>query len=122
MRGITGTERDDRQKIRRHFFHTDALPDDFRGKLRLSQFLPVLSLHLRDVDVGSDLKRQLDRHVAVIGAGGIVVEEIIDSRQLHLDRPCHRIRDHFGAGAGIVGINLNDRRRDFWKLRDRQPP
>ena len=66
-------------KIRRDFRDADALAHDLRRKLRFSQLDPILGLDLSDVDVGADLERQLDRHVPVVGAGGIVVEQIIDA-------------------------------------------
>jgi hypothetical protein len=95
------------------FFH-------FRRELRLGQFLPVLGLHQRDVHVRADLERELDRHVPVVGAGGTVINEMVDARQLHFDGAGDRIRDDLGAGARIVAGDLHHRRGDVWKLRHRQ--
>ncbi len=86
FRGVAGTERDDRQQVRRHFFDRNTLADDFRRQLRLRQLLAVLGLYLRDVHVRPDLERELDGHVPVIGAGGVVVEEVVDAGKLHFDR------------------------------------
>jgi hypothetical protein len=58
--------------------------------------------------------------VPIIGAGGIVIEKIVDTWKLHFDRPCHGIRDHFRTRTWIVRLDLDDGRRDFRKLRDGQ--
>ena len=86
FRGIAGTERDDRQQVRRHFLDRNALADDFGRQLGLRQLLAVLGLYLRDVHIRPNLERELDGHVPVIGAGGVVVEKVVDAGKLHFDR------------------------------------
>ena len=90
------------------------------GQLRLCQFLPVLGLDLRDVDVGVDLERQPEGHVPVIGAGRVVVEEVVDAGNLQLDDTGDGISHGLSAGTRVIGVDLDDRRRDLGKLRDGQ--
>ena len=117
---IVGVEGDDGDEVRRQFFDRDPPADDLRRKLRLRQLLAVLRLDLRDVRVRADLEREPDSHVTVVGAGGVVVEEIVDAGELHFDGPRHRLGDHFRAGAGVVGVDLYHGRRDLRKLGDGQ--
>ena len=86
FRGIAGTERDDRQQVGRHFLDRNALADNFGRQLGLRQLLAVLGLYLGDVHIRTNLECELDGHVPVIGAGGIVVEEVVDAGKLHFDR------------------------------------
>jgi hypothetical protein len=86
FRGVAGTERDDRQQVRRHFLDRNALTDNFGRQLGLRQFLAVLGLYLSNVHVRPNFERELDGHVPVIGAGGIVVEKVVDAGKLHFDR------------------------------------
>ena len=86
FRRVAGTERDDRQQVRRHFLDRNALTDNFGRQLGLRQFLAVLGLYLSDVHIRPNLERELDGHVPVIGAGGIVVEKVVDAGKLHFDR------------------------------------
>ena len=104
----------------REFLDRDALTNDFRRELRLCQLLPVLGLDLRDVDVGADLERQPEGHVAVIGAGRVVVEEIVDAGNLQLNDAGNGIGHGLSAGTGVIGVDLDDRRRYLGKLRDGQ--
>ena len=87
--GVIGVERDDGDEVRRQFFDRDPPADDLGRKLRLGQLLAVLRLDLRDVRVRADLEREPDRYVPVVGAGGVVVEEIVDTGKLHFDGPRH---------------------------------
>ena len=120
FRGIAGAKRDDRQQVRRHFLDRNALADNFGRQLGLRQLLAVLGLYLRDVHICPNLERELDGHVPVICAGGIVVEKVIDSGKLHFDRARDGIRDYFRARTWIVRLNLDNGRRDFRKLSDGQ--
>ena len=117
---IGGFQGNDPDKIRGHFLHTHALPDDFRRQLRLCELFAVLSLNLGDVRVRADFEGQLDRDMAVVAARAIEVDEIINPGQLDLDRAGDRIRDDLGARARIIGIDLNDRRSNLRELGDGQ--
>ncbi len=114
--GIAGTQSHDRQQIRGYFFHRDALANDLIRDLRFRQLFAVLCLDLGNIHVRPDLEREPDGHVAIVGAGGVVVEEIVNAGELHFDGARHRIRYHLRARAGIVGIDLDHRRRNFRKL------
>ncbi len=120
MPRISRLQRDDHHKIRRQLFDGNALTDDVRGKLRFGEFFAVLRLHLSDIRIGADFEGELDRDMAVIAAGRFVVEQIVDAGKRHLDRTRHGFCRDFRTCAGIVGIDLDDRRRDLRELRDRQ--
>ena len=117
---IAGLQHHDREEVRGHLLDGDPLADHLRRELRFGQLLPILCLHLCDIDVGPDLKRQPDRQVTVIGARRVEIEEIINAGELQFDGARDRLRDHLGAGAGIVGFDLHHGRRDRRELRDRQ--
>ncbi len=102
------------------FFTVMPLPNDFVGQLGLGKALPVLRLDLCDIDIGADLEREPHRHVPIVRAGGIVIQEVIDAGELHLDRARHGFGDDFRARPGIIGIDLHHGRRDLRKLRDGQ--
>ena len=76
---IAGAKGNDRQQVRRYFLHANTLADDFRRQLRFCQLFTVLSLNLRDIHVRSDLEREPDGHVAIVGARRVVVKEIVDT-------------------------------------------
>jgi hypothetical protein len=118
--GIGRTQRNDRQHIRRHFFDSYTLANDFVRQLRFGETLPVLCLDLRDIHIGSDFKREPHRHVPIVCARGVVVKKVIDTGKLDFYRTCDCFRDNFCAGTGIVRFNLHHRWRDLRKLRNRQ--
>ena len=120
MPGIGRGQHDDRQQIRRRLFYGYTLADDFIGQLGFGKALPVLGLDLRDIHVSANLEREPHRHVPIVCAGGVVIEEIVDTGKLHLDRSRHRFCDNFRACTGIVRIDLHHRWRDLRKLRNRQ--
>ncbi len=113
-------ERHHQHQIGGHLLDRNALPDHFRRKLRLRQFFSILGLDLGDIGIGSDFKRELDRHMSVVAARRLVVEQIVHAGKRHLNRTSDRFRCHFRAGTGIVRIDLDHRRSDFRELRDRQ--
>jgi hypothetical protein len=73
-----------------------------------------------NVDVGVDLKRQAEGHVPVIGAGRVVVQEVVDARNLQLNDTGDGIRHGLSAGTGVIGVDLHDRRGNLRELRDGQ--
>ena len=60
------------------------------------------------------------REAAVGGRVRRHVEHVLDAVDLLLDRSDHGGGDDLGAGAGILALHVDDRRRDLGILRDRQ--
>src|SRR5262249_16005801 len=77
-------------------------------------------LHVDGVDVG--IRAQPEGHrqdvAAVGGAGGLIIERVVDAVDLLLDRLRHSRFDHLGIGARIAGVERNLRRGGVWKLCD----
>ena len=81
----------------------------------------VLHLHLRDIEIDAEIEGHRNREAAVGARIRGDVEHPLDAVDLLLDRRDHRIGDRFGARARILPGDVDDRRRDFRILRDRQP-
>ena len=97
----------------------DALGAHFRGQLRLGEIDPVLHQHRVDVGIGADREGDVQRVAAVVAAGRLHVDHLVDADDARLDGLRHDGLDHLGAGARIAGRDLNLRRNDVGKLRDR---
>src|SRR2546430_12008003 len=84
----------------------------------------ILDQHLRGIEIGAELKGDAQRHVAVARALRRHVEHVLNAVDLLLDRRRHRFRYHLRVGTGIIGRDLDGRRRDVgilrnWKRRKR---
>ena len=71
--------------------------------MRLRQIDAVLHLDGVDVGVGADREGDVERVAAVVAAGRLHVDHVVDADDARLDRLRHRGFDHLGAGARIVG-------------------
>ena len=117
---VVGREQvDDHQDAGRLLLHRHAAALDQVGQDRLGQRLAVLHQHLGHVQVDAELEGDGQRVGAVVGALRRHVHHVLDAVDLLLDRGGHGVGDHLGVGAGIVGRDLDRRRRD---LRDTGPP
>ena len=110
----------DHHQVGRGFCHRDADIADVGRQPRLRDGDAVLDLHLGDVEVGAEVERHLDRKAPVRRRIGRHIEHVLDAVDLLLHRRDHRGGDDFGAGAGILPGDVDDRRRDLGILRDRQ--
>src|SRR5438046_5992755 len=84
----------------------------------------ILNQHLRCIEIGAELERDAQRHVAVARALRRHVEHVLDAIDLLLDRRRYRFRHHLRIRAGIISCDLDCRRRDIrilrnWKRRKR---
>ena len=80
----------------------------------------ILHQHLRRIEIGAELERDAQRHVAVARALRGHVEHVLDAIDLLLDRRRHCFRYDLRVRAGIAGRDLDRWRRDIGILRDRQ--
>ena len=80
----------------------------------------VLHQHLRVIEIGAELERDGERHVAVARALRSHVEHVLHAVDLLLDRRGHRLRHDLRVCAWIICRDLHSRRRDLRILRDRQ--
>ena len=78
---------------------------------------PVLHQHVGDIEVGAELERDGQLHVAVVGRQRRHVEHVVDAVDLLLDRRRDGGRDRLGVGAGIGGAHHDGRRHDLGILR-----
>src|SRR5439155_13531059 len=78
----------------------------------------ILHQHLRRVEIGAELERDAQRHVAVAGALRRHVEHVLNAIDLLFDRRRYRFRYDFRVCAGIVGRDLDRWWRDVRILRD----
>ncbi len=79
----------------------------------------VLHVDGVDVRIGAQREGHGQDVAAVRGAGGLVIERVVDAVDLLLDRLRHRRLDHLGIGAGIGRVERHLRRHDIGELRDR---
>ena len=110
----------DHHQIGRGLLHGDADIADVGRQARLRDGDAVLHLHLGDVEIGAEIESDLDRKPPVRRRVRRHVEHVLDAVDLLLHRRDHRGGDDFGAGAGILSGDVDDRRRDLGILRDRQ--
>src|SRR5262249_51797560 len=77
-------------------------------------------LHVDGVDVGIRAQREGHRQdvAAVRGAGGLIIERVVDAVDLLFDRLRHRRLHHFGIGPRITRVERDLRRHDVRELRD----
>ena len=99
--------------------HADAL--HFRGQ-RGSRWRRGFAPDLRGIEIGAELEGDGEPHGAVARALRRHVEHVLDAIDLLLDRRRDGFRTVLRVGARIVGRDLDRRRRDLGKLRDRQRP
>ena len=118
MPGVIGFQREHSEKIGRLFLNGDPLPDHVRWELGFRKLFPVLSLHLRNIDIGPNLEGEPDGHMSIVRTGRVVIEKIINSGKLNLDWARHGICYDFCTRPRIVGVNLHYGRGNLRKLRD----
>jgi hypothetical protein len=98
-----------------------AEPSHFLGQPRLGLRDAVLHQLLRLVGVGAELEGDGQRHHAVGGRLAAHVEHALDAVDLLLDRRRHRLGDHLGIGARVLGAHHHRGRCDLGVFGDRQP-
>src|SRR4029077_18797588 len=93
--------------VGRLFFrcYTDAL--HIGGKNGDRDGDPILHQHLGGIEIGAELKRDAQRHVAIARTLGRPVEHVLNAVDLLLDRRRNRFRYHLRVGAGIGGRDLD---------------
>ena len=89
-----------------------------QGWLRLSHL--VLRVHLVDGDVAVDVEGDLQDERAVVGVGGLHVEQLLDPGHLLLDRSRDRLLDGDGIGSRVDRAHLDLRRHDVRVLGHRE--
>ena len=92
-------QRDDLQQRRRLLLDADALRLDLGGQLRLGEADAVLHLDGVEIGIGADREGDGERVAAVVAAGRLHVEHLVDADDLRLDRLRDRRLHHLGAGA-----------------------
>ncbi|MCY1220275.1 hypothetical protein D9M72_322840 [compost metagenome] len=98
----------------------DAGLVDERGKRGGRLGDAVLDVECRDVDRITHFEGNDDARRAVVRTRRGHVEHARHAVDLLFERRRHRVGDHLGAGARIIGGNHDLRRRHIGKLRDRQ--
>src|SRR5262249_36933350 len=123
INGIVGALRrievDDLQQRGGFLADGEAVARDLSRQLRNGETGAVL--HVDGVDVGIRAQREGHRQdvTTIRGAGGLVIERVVDAVDLLLDRLRHGRFDHLGIGARIARVECNLRRYDVRELRDR---
>ena len=74
-----------------------------------------------DIDVRSDVERYSLVHRTIVAIGRLNVEHPIDAAHLLLDWGRHRLFDGERVRPRIRRREVNLRRQNLWKLRNRQP-
>ena len=101
------------EDARRFLLRRDTDAFHFLGQLGLGDGDTVLHQHLGGIQIGSQLKCDVQVHLAVIGALGRHVQHALDAVDFLLDRRGHGVGHRLGIGAGVSGRHLHGRRRDF---------
>ena len=81
---------------------------------------PVLHEDLRQIGIRADGEGDGQSVGAVVGAGRLHVEHVLDAVDLLLDRQGDGVDEGPGAGAGVARRDLHGRRHDIGILRARQ--
>jgi len=81
---------------------------------------PILHQHLSGIEISAEPERDAQSHVAVAGALRGHVEHVLNTIDLLLDRRRYSLRHHLRIRAGIIGRDLDGRRRDLRILRNRK--
>src|SRR5947207_11403585 len=104
--------------VGRLFFrrYTDALHIGRENGDRNSD--AILHQYLRRIEIGAELKRDAEGHVAVARALRRHVEHVLNAIDLLLDRRRNRFRYHLRVGAGIGGRDLDRWWRSLGILRN----
>ncbi len=110
----------DHHQVGRGFGDRDADIAHVGRQPRLRDGDAVLHLHLGDVEIGAEIEADLNRETPVGRRIRRHIEHVLDAVDLLLHRRDHGRGDDVGAGAGILAGHVDDRRRDFGILRDRQ--
>jgi hypothetical protein len=111
---------DDHEQIGRRLERRHADAPDVLGQARLGDGDAVLHQHLRLVEIGAELERDGQHHLAVGGGLRGHVEHVLDAVDLLLDRRRHRVGDDLGRRARIRRAHDDGRRHDVWVLRHGQ--
>ena len=90
------------------------------GQARQRCLHAILNLHLRDIEVGTEVERNGDRKASVTRGIRRDIEHALDAVDLLFERRNDRRSHHLGAGAGILPGDVDHRRRDLGILRNRQ--
>ncbi len=85
------------------FFVVTPMRCTSAGSVGIGDGHAILHQHLRGIEIGAELERDAERHVAVARALRRHVEHVLDAIDLLLDRRGDRFRDDLRIGAGIVG-------------------
>src|SRR5437764_13835981 len=106
--------------VGRLFFrrYTDALHIGRENGDRNSD--AILHQYLRRIEIGAELKRDAEGHVAVARALRRHLDHVLNAIDLLLDRRRNRFRYHLRVGAGIGGRDLDRWWRNVRILRNRK--
>ena len=112
----------DQREVGQRLLGHDAEPLRDLGQLRQRLRDAVLHEHLRLVEVGAELERDVQRHEPVGRRLRRRVEHVLDAVDGLLERRRHGFGDDLRIRAGIHRAHDDRRRNDFGVLADRQEP
>ena len=113
-------QRDDHQRERERLLDRDTEVLDVLRQERLCLRIAIVDENVRDIDVGPDVERDDLAHRAIVRVGRLHVQHAIDAVHLLLDRRRHRLLDRQRVRARVRRVQVDLRRQDLRKLRDRQ--
>ena len=119
-RSIRRNEVHDHRDVGRLLFRRHADPLHIGRKHGNRDRDPILHQHLCRIEIGAELERDAQSHVAVTRALRGHVEHVLDAIDLLLDRRRNCFRYDFRVRAGIAGCDLDGWWRDIGILRDGQ--
>ena len=93
---------------------------DIARQARLGNRHTVLDLHLCGIEIGTDVKSDLNREAAIATGIRRDIKHVLDTIDLLLDRRNDSRGNNLCAGTGILARYVDDRRGNFWILRNRQ--
>ena len=119
LRAVVAVEHDELQHGRGFLLHDEALRLHLRRQLGERALHAVVDVDGVDVGVGAERERNGQRVAAVIAAGRLHVEHLVDADDLGFERLGDAGFHHVGGGARKIRGDRHLRRHDVGKLRDR---
>ena len=104
---VAGHQADRHQERGGDFLHRHALPLHFGWQPRQRDVHAVLRLDRRDIGIGAELEGDVDGELAVVGAGGLVVQHAVQPDQLLFDRLRDGLFQILRVAAEIVRGDLH---------------
>ncbi len=117
---VAGHQADGHQERCRDLLDGHTLALHFGWQAGQRDIHAVLRLHRRDIGIGAQLEGDVDDELAVVGAGGLVVQHAIQSDQLFFDGLRDRLFQILRVAAQIGRRDLNRGRHHLRISRNRQ--